>query len=264
MAWLKEALLACLWCSMVWGLQASGEERRVRVATLENYPPFCFYREGVERQTLEVVPPGSDAVSFQGFSWDVLRESFHARGYTIELVITPWARAMTNINQGNVELLFPTGKNLERASYLSYPKTPLNEVDFRVYVSRDADIVWEGLASLEGRTIGMVRGYNLGDDWMQLDGIDKYPVNSIEQGFRMLRLGRLDGFAGYEINWDYILKQMGLQGQFEKLPVFGSSKEYVVGLTRSPGTPHLLAEFEAGMAAIKENGTYQRLVERWQ
>ena len=263
MAWPRLFFLVSFLLIAFWSALAVADEKRVRVATLGDYPPYCFYKTDVSPLSLEVVPPGSDAISFQGYSWDILRESFHARGYTIELLITPWARAMSNVREGHVDLLFPTGKNSERETYFAYPDAPINDAAFRIYVNRDSVIEWTGLSSLNGLTIGLVRGYNFGDEWAGQEGIDKYPLNTVEQGFRMLQSNRLDGFAGYEINWDYILKEMGLQGQFDKLPVFGSSREYVVGLKANPATETLLREFEAGLLAIKQNGEYQRILDRW-
>lgn len=242
----------------------AAEEKRVRIATLYDYPPYGFYEGGRAPPVLEVVvPPGSDAGRFQGYSWDIVRESFHAQGYTIELVITHWARAMASVKEGNVDLLYPTGMNSERQAYFSFSESPVNDAAFLVYVSQDTDIEWQGLASLEGKTIGMVRGYNFGDEWTDQVGISKYPLNSIEQGFRMLQRGRLDGFAGYETNWDYVLKGMGLQGQFDKLPEFGASREYVAGLKINPDTERLLRDFDEGLQAIKGSGEYQRIAERW-
>lgn len=251
-------------CLMAGTASHAAEEKRVRIATLYDYPPYGFYEDGMAPPILEVIlPPGNDVARFQGYSWDILRESFHAQGYTIELVITHWARAMASVREGNVDLLYPTGMNSERLAYFSYSESPINDAAFRIYVNQDTDIEWQGLASLEGKTIGMVRGYNFGDEWAEQEGVSTYPLNSIEQGFRMLQRGRLDGFAGYETNWDYVLKEMGLQGQFDKLPEFGSSKEYVVGLKDNPDTERLLRDFDAGLQAIRESGEYQRIVERW-
>lgn len=263
MSWLRLFVLSVLLPIGLGSPWAIADEKRVRVATLGDYPPYCFYKEGVPPKSLEIVPPGSDAVSFQGYSWDILRASFHARGYTIELLITPWARAMANVRDGHADLLFPTGRNSEREVYFAYPAAPINDAAFRIYVNPGSAIEWTDLSSLDGLTIGLVRGYNFGDDWARQNGFQKYPLNTVEQGFRMLASDRLDGFAGYETNWDYVLKQMGLQGRFEKLPVFGSSQEYVVGLKTNTATETLLREFEAGLAAIRDSGEYQRIVDRW-
>ncbi len=235
----------------------------VRVSTLFNYPPYCFYKEGAPHLYKEIVPPGKDALSFQGVVWDILRDSFHARGYTIELIISPWARALSNVRDGTADLLFPAAINPERLRYFEYSQVPINRANFRVYIKKDSGIEWQGLGALQGKIIGMVRGYYLGDEWRKQAGINKYPISSIEQGFHMLQAERLDGFAGYETTWDYILLKMGWQEQFEKLPVFADSQEYLVGIKTNQDTLHLLNEFDAGLASIKASGVYQRTMQRW-
>ncbi len=238
-------------------------DKYVRVATLFNYPPYCFYKPGEPRLYKEVVPPGSDAKSFQGLGWDILRESYHARGYTIELIITPWARAMSNVRDGTADILFPAALNEERSQYFLYSRSPVKQARFRIYTARQAEIKWQGLESLKGMTVGMVRGYYLGDEWRDQGGIKKYPVSGVEQGFHMLYAGRLEGFAGYEATWDYILRQMGWQDKFDKLPVFGTGEEYLVGLKTNPKAQTLLNEFDAGMQEIMVAGEYQTILQRW-
>ncbi|MBF0201506.1 MAG: hypothetical protein HQK66_09380, partial [Desulfamplus sp.] len=73
--------------------ESGSSEKFVRVATLDEYPPYCFPRE-TKKGFQETVPPGEDSVNLQGYSWDILRESFHAMGYTIHLSVYPWKRAV--------------------------------------------------------------------------------------------------------------------------------------------------------------------------
>ena len=68
-------------------------------------------------------------------------------------------------------------------------------------------IQWQDLTSLDGLAIGTMRGWNFGDEWKANSAIEKYEISTILQGFRMLDAGRLDGLVGYEVNFDYALKQ---------------------------------------------------------
>ena len=51
-------------------------------------PPYFITESGKDTGT-EIVPPDLDAKKFSGYSWDILRESFHAMGYTIKLRAMP-------------------------------------------------------------------------------------------------------------------------------------------------------------------------------
>jgi len=72
-------------------------EKIVTVTTLTNNPPFTFSKLNYKKKTTKVIPPGSDSQRLQGYSWDVLRESFHEMGYTVKLYIVPWARAFIRV-----------------------------------------------------------------------------------------------------------------------------------------------------------------------
>jgi len=256
------ALAVLLSCLPLLSL-AADDEKVVSIATLPGYSPYCFYKPDADNQTWDRVPPGSDSRVFQGYSWDVIRESFHAAGYTLQLRIVPWSRAMYEIKRGKVELLFPAGKNAARMEYMDYSTEPVNAVDFLIYTDGDSDFEWDGLESLAGQTIGAARGWNFGDRWEQQSGFEKQLVDSIEQGFRMLDEGRIDGFAGYEVVWDYKIREMDRSGEFAKTPAFDETREFVTALKSNPRGKQLLAAFDRGKRIITENGTMEEIAARW-
>ena len=217
---------------------SSAAEKIVRIATLEDYAPFCTtLGEYEENQIIQV---GNDAVGFQGYSWDVLRDSFHEMGYTIQLSIAPWARAMSYVKNGKVDILFPTGKNAERQRVFHYSEESINQANFVIYVRVDDPIEWRGLETFKGLLIGVKRGFNYGDKWKAATYIKKTDFGTILAGFQMLGQKRLDGVLGYERTWDYVLKKENWENKFRKLPVFDSSAEYLVALKSNPkGIEHL-------------------------
>lgn len=243
---------------------ATSADREVYLATLPGYPPFTFYADDANQVVEEIVPPGKDARSFTGYSWDVAREAFHAAGWTVRLRITPWARGMYELKQGKTDLLFPTGKNPERLEYMQYSEGSVVDANFLIYTRADADIDYDGLASLRGRTIAVVRGWNYGADFNQLDHFEKQQVESIKQGFKLLRSGRVDGFAGYDIVWEYRLQQWGWNDEFDKLEPFGHTREFVTGLQSRESAGRAIQAFDHGLRTIRENGTLARIREKWE
>jgi len=239
---------------------AFGQEKTVSVATLEDYAPFCFKTGDPVKARIR---PGEDTENFKGYSWDILRESFHATGYTITLSVVPWARAMVYLKIGEYDILFPTGKNKEREEMFHYSEEPVNQARFVVYVRAGDSIEWKGLKSLEGRTIGVKRGFNYGDAWKEADFIEKYSVASIRQGFRMLSEKRLHGFAGYEFNWDYFLRQQGWQDRYTKLPGFDCTAEYPVALKSNPNGPEYLKAFDKGKRQLRKSGRLEIIRQKW-
>ncbi len=253
----KIIVLALLFASSI----IYSSEKVVSVATLEDYAPFGFV---VGNGKVEVtLPPGNNLVRYRGYSWDVLRESFHAMGYTIKLSVSPWARAMHNVKTGRADILFPTGKNKERLKIFDYSHEFVNEANFLIYVRAENPIKWTGLESLRGLVIGVKRGFNYGDRWTSVDYVTKYDVGTILQGFNMLEKGRIDGFLGYEFNWDYILKQQGWMKKYRKTPSFGSSREYLVALKTNPLSFIILKDFDTGKQKLIQSGRLEEIEKNW-
>ena len=234
-------------------------EKVVTISTLEDYAPFCFKLKAHKKH----FPPGTDSEGFQGYSWDILRESFHEMGYTIRLSVTPWARAMMLLKNGKFDILFPTGKNTERQKIFYYSNEPVNQAKFLIYVRRDNPIKWDGLQSLKGLTIGVKRGFNYGDKWKAVTYLKKHNIKKILQGFRMLHKKRIDGFLGYECNWDYALNKTGWKAKFRKLPAFDSTKEYLVALKTNSHAKEILNAFDIGKRRLIQNGKFKKIEKKW-
>lgn len=236
-------------------------EKIVNISTLGDYAPFCMADE--DHKIDQVIPVGRDAVGFQGYSWDVVRESFHEMGYTIYLSIRPWPRAVLDLKNGETDILFPTGLNTERKRIFSYSEEYINQANFIVYMRAENKIEWKGLDSLNGLTIGVKREFNYGDKWKAVTSIKKQDVSTIWQGFQMLDAGRLDGFLGYEANWDYTLKQQNWNHKFVKLPAFDSTAEYLVAIKSNPNGKELLKDFDTGKRRIIKNGNFDKIRSKW-
>lgn len=240
---------------------AFAKYKTIKIVTLFDYAPYCMADEGY--QSDQLIHLGEDAIGFRGYSWDVLRESFQEMGYTIQLKIVPWARAVSTIRSGNADILFPTGINTERLSTFYFSEEAINSAKFKVYVNQDSALEWQDLSSLKGLSIGVKRGFNYGDKWDAVKDINVIKITTITQGFKMLEANYLDGFLGYETNWDYTLKQENLQGQFKKMPAFDSSNEYLAALKTNPNAKALLADFDLGKRRLMKQGRLQQIHEKW-
>ena len=239
-----------------------GSDKIVSVATLEDYSPFGFVVGNSVGD--ESIPPGRNSYKYQGYSWDVLRESFHIMGYTIKLSVSPWKRAMMNFKAGKVDILFPTGMNEERLKVFDYSQEFVNEAKYLIYVQADdISIKWTGLESLKGLVIGVKRGFSYGDKWESFDSVTKFDVNTTLQGFQMLEKGRINGFLGYENIWDYFLKQKDWNKKYRKTPSFDSSKEYVVVLKTNPNGQTILKDFDTGKQKLTQSGRLEEIENFW-
>lgn len=241
--------------------QAIAKEKTVSVVTLFDYAPYCMADD--EFNSVQLIKPGEDAIGFKGYSWDVLRESYHLMGYNIELKIVPWARALSMVKSNQADILFPAGFNKEREKIFHYSHQAINSANFRVYINNSNPMKWQGLDSLKGLSIGVIDSFNYGDKWRERSDIKSVNVNTILQGFRMLKAKRIDGFLGYETNWDYMLNQYKWSALFKKLPAFDTSNEYLVALKTTNNAKTLLQTFDTGKERLIKSGRLKQIKEKW-
>lgn len=247
-----------------YSLPREGEGLVVSVATLTGYKPYCFEIDGAESLAEEILPPGSDSVQIQGFSWDIVRESFHEMGYTIRLVVVPWTRGMLYLKQGKVDIIFPTAVTDERLKTLIYSREKVNSAEYLIYVPASCDCPWHGLQGLRGKRIAVIRGWSYGKEWEEESEIRKEALDDILQCFRMLDRGRVYGVAGYDVVFDYVLAQEGIAHQYRKLPSFGRNDEYLAALGSKPENRRILDDFDEGKRRIVETGVYEAIEDKWQ
>ena len=189
----KSAICLLAWCSFSF---FSGCHRKSGEALPAWKTTPLWFIWPIVVATAGTLAPGKHSENLMGYSWDLLRESYHTMGYTIQYVIVPWARAMSFVKQGQVDILFPTGKNAQRQQVFHYSQQPVNQVKYVLYVQQNSPLIWRGLDSLKNLTIGLKRGFNYGADWQNPEHINTFEVGKIPNGFQMLSKGHIHGFFG--------------------------------------------------------------------
>lgn len=241
-----------------------GVDKAVTLATLTDFAPYCFPRENATPVPVEIIPPGSDSVQLQGYSWDVVRESFHAMEYTIRLFVVPWERGIHYLANGKVDFVFPANKTVGREKEYVFSKEYVDQIKTVVYMKNDADFTWQGLESLAGLSVGFVRGWSYGKLWEGTSRISKESTDSIAQGFQMLGKGRLDGLAGYQLPYDHVLKVAKLSHQFKIVGQFDTIDEYLMGRKNNTQSLLILDVFDEGKKKIRESAGLREIEEKWQ
>ncbi len=241
-----------------------GGEKSVTVATLTDFAPYCFAKENAVFAGEEVIPPGSDSGQLQGYSWDVVRESFHAMDYTIRLYVVPWERAMHYLASGRVAAIFPANETVEREHEYAFSSEYVDQIRTVIYVRADSDLVWRDLASLNGLAIGFVRGWSYGKNWEAMGGIAKEAIDTIIQGFDLVAKGRLAGVAGYQLPYDHALKKANRAAEFKIVGMFDTMDEFLMGQKGDRNGRACLDLFDQGKKRIRENGVLSAIEGRWQ
>lgn len=240
-----------------------GKEKIVTLATLTDFAPFCFPKENAIFAEAETILPGSDSLQLQGYSWDVVRESFHAMEYAIHLYVVPWERGMHYLAAFKVDGVFPANHTMEREMNYAFSKAYVDQVKLVIYMRTDARLNWQGLQSLDNLAIGFVRGWAYGKKWEAMDLIIKEPTDTIAQGFDLVAKKRLLGLAGFQLPYDHELKRTERADEFKIVGHFDTIDEYLMGRKNDQSSLLSLDIFDAGRKIIEENGMLSAIERKW-
>ncbi|MGH1414243.1 MAG: LysM peptidoglycan-binding domain-containing protein [Pelagimonas sp.] len=143
------------------------------------------------------------------------------------------------------------------------------EVLMLLFVNKENPIAFNTDADLAGKTLCRPKGYSTfifeqhGRNWLKNDHITLHTGDSPSDCFELLAAGKVDGAVLNEFSGRKKIKELGLQDQIvvaKGQPISVDGNHMVVHKSH-PNGPELLAEFEKGLAMIKENGTYQRIID---
>ncbi len=240
------------------------EEKEVTLATLTDFAPYCFRKDNSIQLHEEIIPPGENSSQLQGYSWDIVRQSFHEVGYTIRLFVVPWERVMHYLESGKVEAIFPANRTKKRELHYSFSKEYVDRTKMVVYVPENSKIEWAGLDSLNGLSVGAVRGWAYGKKWENNKLIKKEFMDTILQSFDVMDKKRLAAVVGFEIAYDYVLRSAGKSEQYKKIGFFDIIDEYLIGKIDSSVAKQKISDFDKGHALLEKRGGLHKIIIKWQ
>ena len=93
-----------------------------------------------------------------GFMTEIVVEAFERAGYEPDVAFLPWSRAFEGTRDGKYDALFTMWYRAEREEHFIF-SDPLPSNELVMLVRAGDDTVFEGYAALQGKTVGVVRGY---------------------------------------------------------------------------------------------------------
>lgn len=201
----------------------------------------------------------------QGFAVDVVRESFAAVNVTVNFEVLPYVRCLAQAKAGHIVGCFDAVPNgMISASYLWHAH-PLFTTRMNVYAlaaSREHGLV---AAKLEGKTVGVARDYEYGDEFDLNTKIVRRVVDKNEHGFKMLLAKRIEYMAAEEriANALFAKYPEAFGGKFKMVGTVATPGLYMAFTKASPDGARYLAKFNQGYAAIRASGRYRAIERKW-
>ena len=224
---------------------AQAQNKELVVGSSATYRPFAY-----ESPTKEIV----------GYDVDMINAIAKKAGLQIKIVNTPWTGIFAALNNGDVDLVI-SGVTINDKRKQSYDfTTPYFEA--RQLIAVHSNSTAKGLKDLAGKKIGVVTG-STGDDMASREfGKTNPDIRRFESTpvvISELANNGLDAAIGDN---GVIAFRTQEHKQLKTVSDASFPKEYF-GIVVKQGNKDLLAKLNAGLAAVKADGSYATIYKKW-
>ena len=226
-------------------LGAQAQNRELVVGSSATYRPFAYES------------PNKDIV---GYDVDMIKAVAAKAGLQIRIVNTPWTGIFAALNNGDVDLVI-SGVTINDKRKQSYDFTaPYFEARQLIAVHKDSTA--KGLKDLAGKKIGVVTGSTADDTASREFGKTNPDIRRFESTpvvIAELAGGGLDAAIGDN---GVIAFRAQEHKQLKTVNDPSFPKEFF-GIVVKQGNKALLDKLNAGLAAVKADGSYALIYKKW-
>ncbi len=233
---------------------------------LAGFPCLAEEPRTIKFATGEWPPWVSEAMSGGGVSAEIVTAVVLEMGYRAEFEFVPWKRAYQIVENGDAWATFPVAYTEKRASTFNYSGV-IGVSEYRIfrYGDRVTDAAWNNIEDLKPYKLCGAFGFFY-IDMFKRAGLDLELARTEDLALKMLVNERCDILPMNKlVGWFRIDKIY--PGQRDNFSVAGklvieTHDLYIMASKTYPGTNELLEKFDAALARIKSNGTYQRIMDQ--
>lgn len=214
------------------------------VSVDEENPPFMYRDHG---RPVGVYP-------------DLLNEASRRMNHKLQIVALPWKRALMKGEHGEsgVGGLY---KSADRLSKYDFSDKIIDE-ELQIFVRRDQIGAFSDLSSLEGKIIGVIRGWSYGaafDEAVKGKKLTVEEVTGDSQNFAKLLAGRVDAVIAVRESAEATgaLHQVGKE--VVALPEILVSSPTFLAFAKSAHKQAVIQDFNVAMAAMRSDGSFERI-----
>lgn len=205
----------------------------------------------------------------KGIAVEIVMEVFKRMDKPITLREVPWARALKDLEAGEIDGAIEVFYTEERERYLDFSKEILLDEFISLFVLKDSDIGFGGdFSTLSEYTFGVRKGFSYGYKFDEAvkKGVIKNLVVQIydsERLFNLLSTGRVDILIGdkYALPYQYSLTKE--RQNIKRLkPDVQANPTYIV-FSKKRKLKHIRDKFDLIIREMKSDGSYNRILKHW-
>ncbi len=235
------------------GINPLVSEGRNLVFASEHWPPWVI----IDQKDESVVVGGIDV--------EILKEIAKRLNLNLKLYTCPWKRCLSWLEYGKIDVLTSVARTPAREGYMQYIDPPYLNKSIKVfYLKQGKGHLIKKYEDLHGISIGVTKGYKYFPRFNNDKRINKHSVVEIEQLLAMLEVGRFQAFIGNEIVVDYLIRENGYSGLFEKsVYKFDAPYEVYMAISKKSVYAKEIADFNKVMKDMVESGKIEQIIKKF-
>lgn len=199
-----------------------------------------------------------------GMSSDLVRAAYLAVGIEVKLRVRPYARVLIEVRNGTVAGGLNVAREPSTAPDFLWGQELLFQADAHYYHRSDRPLAAKSAAELKnGERIGVIRGYEYGEQFFRNDAINKEWVSRHAQNISKLLAGRLDAIIMFDKTANLLLARNGLEKRISPAFPCESSMIYVAFSLRHPRAAYFAGKLDEGLRIIKANGVHAAIAAKY-
>lgn len=205
----------------------------------------------------------SESLLEGGVVTEIAKVAFATQGHQASVDWYPWIRALKLVEYGSADVVMGAYYSKERAQNYLY-SDPIFSIDVGLITRKEVGLSrYENLQSLKPYTIGVMRGWVYTDEFDKADFLNKHVVINQISAVRMLFAKRVDMVAA---SIPVFLHEMSLLKNHQGIetvvlkPILASRKLYLMFGRVNENGEKLLKDFNAGLAKIRADGTFDKIL----
>jgi len=230
------------------------------VGTAQTTAPSSIIRVGIETGN-SPLSRADEKGKPVGFLVDLLESIAKERNLQVVLEYRPWSDLLNDFKAGKVDVLANMVFTPERNTYADFSISHL-VLPGAAYI-RKGDSSIHSTDDLRTKRIASVpRGYTYDTAIKNGWGREIVATGSLEDALELLNDGRVDAVLGTKIFAEYSIREKKLTNiQPASFAVKDLRFQYHLAVLK--GHDELLYELNAGLIAVRNNGTYDDIYEKW-
>ena len=200
----------------------------------------------------------------QGVAIELVREALATQGHQLNFSFVPWQRALDGVKEAEYDVLVSAWKTQERETFLEFNDAYLHN-DIKFIKAKGTPFEYAGLDSLNGKTVGTVRGYGYGDAFEKASNFKRDEAANLMPSILKLIGGRIDLTLEDELVAKSLISKENPalleQIEFVATPLSSNGLHVAAGL-KNPKHAEIIAAFNKGLQTIKANGTFDEVLQR--